>query len=299
MSCLSPVTIHVNKQNYEVPCRQCLSCRLDYQMYLTFCVENELYDLYKRGLGATFCTFTYSDANLPPNGSLRKSDLQNLFKTVRTTAKRDGFLPSFKYIACGEYGDKFGRPHYHAVILGWSDVICHNMFRKYWTYGLSDFGVLRPGGVRYVLKYCTKSVRGTKAEEMYDAQGLERPFISHSHKIGYDWLCRNADDIVANNFTYLNNGVRRPIPKYFRDKYDYFKTFNPMPAVEFLKREGALHSYPDYREWSKVKAYNKEKGLIQRTRQEGIPVDDGNFIATPLPSPSLAPSLVTEVLNRP
>ncbi|QCS36814.1 replication initiation protein [Tortoise microvirus 10] len=280
MSCVNPVTIRVNDTNYDVPCRRCMSCRLDYQIYLTFCAENELYDCYRSGLGASFCTFTYDDSHIPPNGSLCKKDLQNFLKTGRKNLERSGFPASFKYLACGEYGDKFGRPHYHVAFIGLSDVLVNEFFRSAWRHGLVDIGVLQPGGMRYILKYCTKAVLGDKAKELYDDKGLERPFITRSCKMGYEYLYRNIDDIVANNFTYVKAGIRRPIPKYLRDKFDLFKNYNSLPMILRIKTESDLYGYPDYRDWQRIKNYNREQGLISAARSKGYPVDDSSFRLT-------------------
>ncbi|QCS37100.1 replication initiation protein [Tortoise microvirus 54] len=277
MSCSNPLTINVKGRAVSVPCRYCMSCRTEYQSALLFGAKHELLDCYRAGLGASFVTLTYSDANLPENGSLRKKDVQNLLKNVRIQAKRKTNLPPFKYIMCGEYGDKFGRPHYHIVFIGLSDILVHNFVKPLWKFGLVDIGVLREGGLRYALKYCTKAARGKKAEELYDNQNIERPFICHSRGIGKNWFVKNADDIIAHNFTYLENGIRKPLPVYFRRQYDVFKAFDVSEAIKYLSEEAKMHGYDDYRDWSKQKAYQTEKNLTAAARASGIPVDDSSL----------------------
>ena len=67
-----------------------------------------------------FLTLTYADEHLPPNGSLVVADLQKFIKRLRKHyAKRNNGI-KLRYYACGEYGDRYGRPHYHAIICGLS-----------------------------------------------------------------------------------------------------------------------------------------------------------------------------------
>lgn len=62
-----------------------------------------------------FCTFTYE---VEPDGrNLRKDQLSAAMHRVRSSvARRDG--STVRFYACGEYGENFGRPHYHAAIFG-------------------------------------------------------------------------------------------------------------------------------------------------------------------------------------
>ena len=61
-----------------------------------------------------FITLTYNNNNLPKYKSLVKKELQDFFKRLR---KKYG--EGIRYYACGEYGPKGKRPHYHAIIFGW------------------------------------------------------------------------------------------------------------------------------------------------------------------------------------
>ena len=63
----------------------------------------------------------YGDIWMPPY-SVYKRSLQLFFKRVRKhfVLNIDGkqVYQKFKYFACGEYGEKYSRPHYHACLLG-------------------------------------------------------------------------------------------------------------------------------------------------------------------------------------
>ena len=58
-----------------------------------------------------FLTLTYSDEFLPDDECVHKEHLKKFLVDLKK------IIP-VRYIACGEYGGKTGRAHYHAII--WS-----------------------------------------------------------------------------------------------------------------------------------------------------------------------------------
>ena len=108
------ITFDINKSCgsgavIKLPCGQCVGCRLERsRQWAVRCMHEA--SLYKRNC---FITLTYSNEYLPPNMSLVKSDFQKFMKRLR---KRCG--SSVRYYYCGEYGENFGRPHYHAILFG-------------------------------------------------------------------------------------------------------------------------------------------------------------------------------------
>lgn len=94
---------------FELPCGRCIGCRLEKRrQWAIRCVhESQFHD------ENCFITLTYDDDNLPDSNSLVKSDIQKFFKRLRKKINK-----KIKTLYCGEYGDKFGRPHYHAIIFG-------------------------------------------------------------------------------------------------------------------------------------------------------------------------------------
>ena len=121
MRCTKPIRLmHLNHVEYPdgllVPCGKCLACRIARRQEWSMRVIHELAG-YK---DAVFLTLTYSDDHLPDNGSLVVADLQKFFKRLRKQyAKRNNGI-KLRYYACGEYGDRHGRPHYHAIVCGLS-----------------------------------------------------------------------------------------------------------------------------------------------------------------------------------
>ena len=60
----------------------------------------------------TFLTLTYNDQELPAGETLVPTDLQKFWKRFRKNHS------PVRYYSCGEYGDRTGRPHYHACAFG-------------------------------------------------------------------------------------------------------------------------------------------------------------------------------------
>lgn len=99
-------------EEQKVPCGRCVSCQMDRSKeWVTRAVHEA--QMHKSNC---FITLTYSDENLPENGSLDKNDLRQFIKRLRRK-----FRPlAFKYLAAGEYGsaENTFRPHYHLCIFG-------------------------------------------------------------------------------------------------------------------------------------------------------------------------------------
>lgn len=123
----------VGTANLELPCGKCIGCRTDRATHWALRAEHEA----SRWEHNTFLTLTYDDDSLPPNGHLVAAHLRNFLKRLRKNAdsprsrvdsdrsatRANGTPIGIRYLACGEYGDRTGRPHYHAVLFncGFSD----------------------------------------------------------------------------------------------------------------------------------------------------------------------------------
>ncbi len=85
--------------------------------------------------------------------TLAKSHLQKWIRSVRKKATQFG-VP-LRYFACGEYGEKKGRPHYHIITFGtgpfWDD-----MYKESWSRGFVSSYEATPRAMAYVAKYCLK-----------------------------------------------------------------------------------------------------------------------------------------------
>lgn len=156
---------------FEVPCGKCLPCRIARTREWSLRIIHEL----PYWEHATFVTFTYKPEFLPPGGTLEKKHLQDFFKRLRKSiAPR-----KIRYYASGEYGDKKGRPHYHAIIFGISLPEAQKTFPDLWPMGRffkKNFGLVTYDSARYVAQYLDTKLYGDLAEEVYTSKGLAVPF---------------------------------------------------------------------------------------------------------------------------
>ena len=100
-------------------CGRCTHCRIAYSRRWAIRCVHEASSFQMN----SFLTLTYDDAYLPSNSALVKKDFQDFMKRFRK--KFQGFNAveykgkvtyPIRYFHCGEYGETYGRPHYHACI---------------------------------------------------------------------------------------------------------------------------------------------------------------------------------------
>lgn len=268
------------KSNNSYRCGQCMNCRIQSSMELSWFSNLELQSCYKKGLSSSFCTITYSDSFLPLvrcgneiTCTLRQDDLSKFFKRSRQWLKRKKIDIPLRMVSCGEYGDKLGRSHYHFILFGMPPSLADSMISSNWSYGLIDVGILTSGGVNYVCKYITKAPRGKLAESLFDSKGLERPFLVHSQNLGSDWILEHLQELYDNNFCYLDSGKLVPVPSYLRKKLDSTSEFDRITFNRKLKTEATIHGFDSVDDYQNIKSYNTEKMLIDYARSQGIPVE--------------------------
>lgn len=152
-----------------MPCNQCMACRLRRKREWTHRIMLEA-SLHKQN---AFITLTYSDENLPANGSLDPDHLQLFWKRLRKECERDG--RRLRYYAVGEYGDVTERPHYHAIVFNYNSCVhgttqawrvrerghcCPScdLVQRTWKHGGVMLGQLERASAAYVCGYVTKKL---------------------------------------------------------------------------------------------------------------------------------------------
>lgn len=216
----------IGRQVYR-PCGQCAVCRKNKVMSLTARANYE----YKKSNYNALIGLTYDDNHLfynhclgmKPIGypSLHREHLQKFIDDLRHFLKRHKVknCPSdFKYLACGEYGGRFARPHYHIALIGLDFASLRKVLPKVWQYGFVDIKPLESGGLRYVIKYFSKGVNGRLADLQYTDNGLDKPFVCFSKGFGSGLYKDNIDSI--NKYGAIRYGTKFiSVPPYYRDKY--------------------------------------------------------------------------------
>lgn len=233
-----------------VPCGQCIGCRLERsRQWAIRCVhENKMH------ADSCFITLTYDDDNLPPGGTLVKSDFQKFMKRLR---KAEGKL---RFFHCGEYGETTFRPHYHALLFGWRPrdpelfandgevrTYTSKKLRELWPAGHSTFGEVTFESAAYVARYCTKKITGDAALDHYrviDADTGEvfdrlPEYSTQSRRpgIGRTWLERYGRDSMAKDEVIARGFAMRP-PRYYDNWFEHAdpQTFATNQAIRIEQR---------------------------------------------------------------
>lgn len=161
--------------------------------------------------------------------SVAKVDLQKFFRRLR----RAGFR--FRYVAVGEYGEAFSRPHYHVCMFGmdfgdrypWKRSHGGLLYRsktleKYWKWGHALISELTLENAGYTCRYTLKKITGDLAEEHYQREfngvtvNVTPEFVLWSTKpaIGRRWIEKYWREVFpADEVIY--KGRPCPVPRYY------------------------------------------------------------------------------------
>lgn len=214
-------------QPVVVPCGQCIGCRLERSRQWAIRLTHEK----KSHAHSCFVTLTYRDENLPEHGSIQVRDFQLFMKRLRKEVPQ----ARIKYFHCGEYGENFQRPHYHALIFNcdfadrkyWRSendqhYFTSNTLEDIWSHGFTVVGDVTFESAAYVARYVTKKLTGDCALEylVIDKETGEilverRPeYSTGSNGLGKAWFERFRDDYYPSDEVVLR-GVRMRPPKYY------------------------------------------------------------------------------------
>lgn len=195
-----------------VPCGQCLPCRISRSREWGVRAMHEL-DSWDSG---TFLTLTYSDEFLPfaPNGAptLVKDHLVNYIKRVRRDIAYDG--RKLKYLASGEYGDDYKRPHYHLILFGIHPVFDRQLLFDNWNGSRIDCGTVTYQSCRYVCNYVLTNSYGISA--LIDPSLPIRPFKLQSQGIGKNSCLSNIEQ-YSDNLSLSVKGIKMQLPRYYKN----------------------------------------------------------------------------------
>lgn len=266
-----------------VPCGQCLGCRLERSRHwaIRCMMEAQLHDR------NVFVTLTYRDQDL----IFRDTDRATLYPrhfTLFMKRLRKEFGNGIKFYGCGEYGDKYGRPHYHAIIFGLDfedKTVCDSQngvdyyrsdtLNRIWSHGDCIIGDVSLESCAYVARYVMKKLNGEKAS-YYEEQGIHPEFVRMSrgnaksgpNGIGRQWLEQYWSDVYPRGNVILRGFPQSP-PKYF-DRWYEEKEPKKMKEIKEKRRsfadkneDGYLKSRLEAKEQVKLSATKSLKRKVE------------------------------------
>lgn len=243
----------------QVPCGKCSGCRLEHsRQWAVRCMHEK-----RMHNEAAFLTLTYSDDNLPALRSLVKSDLQNFMKRIRdhfgwyAVGKPDepGYIPGVRFFACGEYGEKTLRPHYHVLLLnhdlpdrkfftmsGENKLYTSQILDDIWGNGHCNIGDVTFDSAAYVARYCMKKITGPPAEAHYAGRVPEFITMSRRPGLGSGYFARYRNELLDHD-TIIVNGVEAALPRYYDGRIDDLlpdeipgRLMSPMEEIKARRR---------------------------------------------------------------
>lgn len=254
-----------------IPCGQCIGCRLEKsrQWAIRCLYEAQMYDQ------NCFLTLTYDNENYPKDHSLHLEDVQKFFKRLRKKFPEN----KIRYLMCGEYGDKYSRPHYHACVFNFDfqdkelwDIKNNNKLyisetlNELWNKGYCIIGDVTFDSAAYVARYVTKKIN--KSEEDYtrvnyiDGQyfPVKPEFATMSRRpgIGKDWFDKFKGDVYPHDYVIINGKKIKP-PKYFD------KLLEDVDEFEYAQvkhaRKNVSDDFIEENEYNRLRAREKFKHL--------------------------------------
>lgn len=217
-----------------VPCNKCIGCKIDRSRDWAMRCHHEAQMHLNNN---AFITLTFSDEHLPDNYSVSLRTWQLFMYRLRKSLGST----KIRFFACGEYGDKNLRPHYHSLIFNYSfpDKIFfkktpqgHNIYtskslEKIWPYGLPTIGDVTYQTAAYTARYIMKKMDGEGADAAYVRQHpltgkfhqVAREFCVQSRNpgLGSTWFDKFSSDAFPSDFLIVD-GRKHPVPKFYQKK---------------------------------------------------------------------------------
>lgn len=235
-----------DSRDITLPCGQCVGCRLERsRQWAVRCMHES--QLWKKNC---FITLTYDDKKLPPDYSCTEGlvykHFQDFMKRFRKT--HNGHSPwvneqgettyPIRFYMAGEYGENFGRPHFHACIFNFDfddreffkkspsgePIYISKKLKELWPFGFSSVGSFDYKSAAYVARYVMKKITGDAADMHYETFDPETgqvfwrtpEFNKMSLKpgIGADWLSKFASDVYPHDHVIVKGKECKP-PRYY------------------------------------------------------------------------------------
>lgn len=248
-------------ESMQLPCGKCMGCKKDYARMWSLRIghEAQLWD------SNYFVTFDYDNEHLPKSLSLEYDDFQRFLKRLRkqfsgqkrcyhSSEECVGCYPVRYYVA-GEYGARYKRPHYHAILfnLVLPDVEQYvngtqrsGILEKIWGNGRAVMGTVTPQSCAYVAGYVNKKVYGKEAAEHYeDVVNLSTGEVSRRKPefnamstrpgLGAWWYAKYKADIFPHDMAIERGGKRYKVPRFYYERYKKEATPQQIEEIEYAR----------------------------------------------------------------
>lgn len=211
------------------PCGGCIICRKNKAKFWTARI---LLEQMATPHLSWFATLTYDDDHLPRtvlgDVTLEKRKTQQWVQDYLKAATPE---QKFRYYLVGEYGDRFGRPHYHMALFPNSAHFSTGEFLDAWKKGqVKNALPLITNRAEYLARYCLKKLTSPTDDRL--EEGQEPEFRSSSRvpalgliavdAIARAYETRQGSKVLAERGDVQReiriNGKKYPLDKYILDK---------------------------------------------------------------------------------
>jgi len=294
-----------------VPCGKCDGCRADRaKQWAVRCLhEAEMHT------DNSFLTLTYDDENIPYNKSVSVREIQLFMKKLRKYVDKNSvasartasvnLLPQgsasgkkIRFYACGEYGEKLSRPHYHVLLFGYdfpdkeyyknngeNRLYTSESLSKIWGKGFCLIGDVTFGSAVYVARYIMKKKFGGGAYEHYADVDIESgevlverqsEFVVMSRRpgIGRSWYEKFGRDVhspVSDEVVVAGRQIRPP--RYYDDLLESEdpKLYARIKSFRLRNQARAREDNTDRRLADKAAVFEAKKKLfgVRRFENDG------------------------------
>lgn len=293
VKCISSKAFMRPMEQIEVPCGKCIACRLDYsRQWATRCMlEAKKYE------HNAFITLTYDPEHIQwvpganrETGELEEvttlvpEDLTKFMKDLRRYYKYHYNHDNIRFYACGEYGSKTYRAHFHIIAFNLpiedkeyffsnnngDKIYLSKSLEKIWGKGQVSIGDVTWNSAAYVARYVVKKIKGKDAAEMYKKLGIVPEFVRMSRKPGIAWDYYNenkeaiyeCDEIIITNKDGLGEKVK---PSRYFDRLFDLDSPEAMKAIKERRKEMAEASLQCILDKTSL---NKQEYLDMRERKK-------------------------------
>lgn len=216
---------------------------------------------------AYFITLTYDDEHVPSR--VNKEDPQKFLKRFRKLI----YPARVRYFLVSEYGEKFGRPHYHLLLFNYPYGVdsLREALKKTWKlcdpdhFDFADVvGTVTPKSISYVCKYCLANIISDNPDDRCFMLCSRRPGI------GMQFLTPAMSNYLKDHIgeqVKEVGGVPLNLPRYYEKVYD------PVERIKMqIKRGIAAHERDSVRRIMH-KLENPAISYEEYTKQQGSEFD--------------------------